>query len=171
MARRSLSEAAKVVIAAVALGPPLGGVIVMTVVALLQVLPWLGGGSDILSWLASGGAGGVNSSSLLQLLAGMVLISYYAGGVPAVIAGLALAAYVAWGCRLTLWACLVASLIYPALLAASGLLATWESPEAARPALGYAAMVAVASYGSALVCYLLLHRTALVRRLNAPAEA
>src|SRR5262249_28740645 len=38
VARRSIGEAAKVVIAAVVLGPPLGGIVVM---ALFQLVPWM----------------------------------------------------------------------------------------------------------------------------------
>ena len=49
----------------------------------------------------------------------MVPLSYFIGGMAAGLAGLALAAYFAWGGRITVWACLVAALIYPALLAVS----------------------------------------------------
>lgn len=160
MARRSINEAAKVFLAAFVLGPPIGGIVVMT---LLQVLPWVV--TDFSDPIPHFGA------NLMASLLLAVPLSYFAGGAAALIAGLALAAYVAWGYRLTLWACLVAALIYPAVLAVSGLVATRGSPSTVEPVLLHAALIAIASASAALIGYLLLRNTALVRRLNAPAGA
>jgi hypothetical protein len=160
MARRSINEASKVFIAAFVLGPPIGGLIVMT---LLQALPWIATGfTDPLPQV---------SENIAKSLLLAIPLSYFAGGASALLAGLALAAYVAWGARLTWWACLAASLVYPALLVVSGLIATSGSPDTLPPVLLHAAMITVASAASALVCYALLRNTALVRRLNAPAQA
>ena len=109
VARRSINDAAKVVLAAFVLGPPIGGI---TVMALLQVVPWFATG--FADPAPQFGANLVKS----VLLA--VPLSYLVGGIPAVLAGLALAAYFAWGGRITVWACLVAALIYPAVLVVSG---------------------------------------------------
>ena len=117
VARRSINDAAKVVLAAIVLGPPIGGIVVM---ALLQVVPWLATG--LADPAPQFGANLVKS----VLLA--VPLSYLVGGIPAVLAGLAVAAYFAWGGRITVWVCLVAALIYPALLVLSGLIATRTSP-------------------------------------------
>ncbi len=147
-------------IAAFVLGPPIGGLIVMT---LLQALPWIATGfTDPLPQV---------SENIAKSLLLAIPLSYFAGGASALLAGLALAAYVAWGARLTWWACLAASLVYPALLVVSGLIATSGSPDTLPPVLLHAAMITVASAASALVCYALLRNTALVRRLNAPAQA
>ena len=160
MARRSINEASKVFIAAFVLGPPIGGIIIM---AMFQALPWIATGvSDPLP------QAGKNIAKSLLLA---IPLSYFAGGAAALLAGLALAAYVAWGGRLTCWACLAASLVYPALLVVNGLIATSASPDTLPPVLLHAAMITVASAASALICYGLLRNTALVRRLNAPAQA
>ena len=155
MARRSINEAAKVFLAAFVLGPPIGGVIIMT---LLQVVPWLG--TDFGAPLPQFGA------NLLTAVLMAVPLSYFVGGFSAALAGLALAAYVAWGHRLTLWACLAASLFYPAILFVSGVIAVSGSPETRPAILLHAATIAVASVSSALVCYFLLRKTALVQRLS-----
>ena len=152
MARRSINDAAKVVLAALVLGPPIGGI---TVMALLQVVPWLATG--LADPAPQFGANLVKS----VLLA--VPLSYLVGGIPAVLAGLALAAYFAWGGRITVSACLVAALIYPALLVVSGLIATGGSPETLAPAMLHAAMISVASLSAALVCFLLMRNTKLVQ--------
>ncbi len=156
MARRSINEAAKVFLAAFVLGPPIGGIVVMT---LLQVLPWIV--TDFTDPIPHFGA------NLMASLLLAVPLSYFAGGTSALIAGLALAAYVAWGYRLTLWACLVAALIYPAVLVVSGFIATRGSPPTLEPVMLHAAMIAIASVSAALIGYLVLRNTALVRRLNA----
>ena len=160
MARRSIDEAAKVFLAAFVLGPPIGGVIIM---ALLQVVPWL----------ATGLADPVPQfgANLVRSLLLAVPLSYLVGGPSAVLAGLALAAYFAWGGRITWWACLAASLIYPAVLAANAMLqALSHSEPVTRAVPTYVLfMIAIPSVCSALVCYLLLRNTALVRRLNAPS--
>ncbi|HYI06941.1 MAG TPA: hypothetical protein VD858_18760, partial [Reyranella sp.] len=65
--------------------------------------------------------------------------------------------------RITVWACLVAALIYPALLAVSGAIATRGSPETLAPVMLHAAMIAIASFSAALVCFLLLRNTKLVQ--------
>lgn len=160
MARRSISEAAKVVIAALVLGPPLGGIVVL---GLIQVVPWIATGLGVP--LPEFGAN-LMSTILLALP-----LAYFVGAYSAILAGLALAAYVAWGGRLTLSACIGASLVYPVVLAATGWLATRGSPETFPPVMINAAMMAVASVSGALLTYLLLRRTALVRRLNTPEEA
>ena len=157
MARRSIGDAAKVVIAAVIMGPPLGGVVVM---GLLQVVPWMATGMPV-DLPAFG-------ENLLSALALSVPLSYMVGAHAAVLAGVALAAFVAWGGRLTWWSCLAAALIYPAILAANGWFATRGAPEALPPILINAAMMAVASASGGLLTYLLLRNTALVRKLNAP---
>lgn len=140
-------------LAAFVLGPPVGGIVTM---GLLQGLPWLASGfSDHV-----GEFGGNLLSSMLLA----VPLSYFVGGGAAIIAGLALAAYVAWGYPLNVWACLVASLIYPLLLLVTGYLAAGGSPETMPAVLTHAAMMAVASVSAALISYLLLRRTALVQR-------
>jgi hypothetical protein len=159
VARRSINEAAKVFLAAFVLGPPIGGIVVMT---LLQVLPWIV--TDFADPMPHFGA------NLMASLLLAVPLSYFTGGTSALIAGLALAAYVAWGYRLTLWACLVAALIYPAVLAVNGFIATYGSPTL-PPVMLHAAMIAIASASAALISYLVLRNTALVRRLNAPVGA
>ena len=152
MARRSINDAAKVVLAAVVLGPPIGGIAVM---ALLQILPSLATGlADPAPQL------GVN---LIKSVLLPVPLSYVVGGIPAVLAGLALAAYFAWGGRITAWACLVAALIYPALLVVSGFIATGGSPETLAPVMLHAAVISIASLSAALVCFLLLRNTKLVQ--------
>lgn len=90
-------------------------------------------------------------------------LSYFVGGMAAGLAGLALAAYFAWGGRITVWACLVAALIYPALLAVTGAIAVRDSPQSMPPVLLNAAMMAIASVCAALVCYFLLRNTRLVQ--------
>ena len=152
MARRSINDAAKVVLVAVVLGPPFGGIIVM---ALLQIVPWLATGlTDPAPQLGA---------NLIKSVLLAVPLSYVVGGIPAVLAGLALAAFFAWGGRITLWSCIVAALIYPALLVVSGLIATRGSPETLAPVMLHAAMIAIASFSAALVCFLLLRNTKLVQ--------
>ena len=63
----------------------------------------------------------------------------------------------------------MASLIYPALLALNGWISASGSPGTLPPALIHAAMIAVGSVSAALLTYLLLRKTAFVRRLNASA--
>jgi hypothetical protein len=151
VARRSINDAAKVFLAAFVLGPPIGGVASL---ALSQVVPLF----------ATGFAGPVPEvGNILKSLALMLPLSYLVGGMAAGLAGLALAAYVSWGNSLTLWACLAASLIYPAILGVSGLLAANESSVIGRSVLTQAAVLAVASLSSALICYLLLRNTKLVQ--------
>jgi hypothetical protein len=152
VARRSINDAAKVVLAALVLGPPIGGIAVMV---LLQIVPWLATG--LADPAPQFGA------NLLKAVLLAVPLSYLVGAVPAVLAGLALAAYFAWGGRITVWACLVAALIYPALLVASGLIATRGSPETLPPVIAHAAMISIASLSAALVCFLLLRNTKLVQ--------
>ena len=152
MARRSINDAVKVFAAALVLGPPIGGIVVM---ALLQLLPWI----------ATGFADPVPKvgANLLSALLMMVPLSYFVGGMAAGLAGLALAAYFAWGGRITVWACLVASLIYPTLLTVSSWLAVRGSPQSVPPVLLNAAMIAIASISAALICFLLLRNTKLVQ--------
>ena len=157
MARRSINDAAKVFIAVFVLGPPIGGSLVLI-------------GLQVSQWIASAPA-----EPLLQRLAGLgqlllvtVPLSYYVGGMAAGIAGLALAANIAWGYRLTLWACIVSALIYPAAFAAHALIVA--SQDSLTAALIYAGVMAAGAVGSAVICYFLLRRTSLVRRLNAPAQ-
>jgi hypothetical protein len=159
VARRSIGEAAKVVIPAIVLGPPLGGLAVM---ALLQVVPWVA--TDFSVPLPEFGK---NLASALLL---SIPLSYAVGAYSAILAGLALAAWVAWGGHLTWWACIAASLVYPALLAVNGWIET-HGTEAAHPVMINAAVMAVASASGALLTYLLLARTSFVRRLNAPPQA
>lgn len=158
MARRPISEAAKVVIAAVALGPPLGSIVVM---ALLQLVPAMEGslGPSLPKF----------GKNLLSAVALAIPFSYFVGGTAAILGGLALAAYVAWGGRVTWWACVVASLIYPALLALNGWISASGTSGALPQVLLHAAMIATGSVSAALLTYLLLRKTAFVRRLNAPA--
>lgn len=151
VARRSINDAAKVFLAAFVLGPPIGGVAFM---ALLQVVPWFATGFS---------APAPEVAGLLKSLPLLVPLSYLVGGMAAGLAGLALAAYFAWGGRITVWACLVAALIYPALLAVSGVLAARGSPQTIPPVLLNAAMIAIASVFAALVCYVLLRNTRLVQ--------
>jgi hypothetical protein len=160
VARRPIGEAAKVVIAAVILGPLLGGVAVM---ALLQLLPWMA--TDFGTPLPEFG------KNLVSAVVLAIQLSYVIGVYAAILAGLALAAFIAWGGRLTWWACALASLVYPAILALNGWLATRGSPETMPPVMINAAIMAVASVSGALLTYLLLRKTAFVRKLNAPAEA
>jgi hypothetical protein len=152
VARRSINDAAKVVLAALVLGPPIGGI---TVMALLQIVPWLAAGlADPAPQFGT---------NLLKSVLLAVPLSYLVGGIPAVLAGLALAAYFAWGGRITVWACLVAALIYPAVLVVSGLVATGGSPATLPPVLAHAAMISIASLSAALICFLLLRNTKLVQ--------
>lgn len=152
MARRSINDAAKVVLAALALGPPIGGI---TVMALLQIVPWLAAGLT--------GPAPQFGANLLKSVLLAVPLSYLVGGIPAVLAGLALAAYFAWGGRITVWACLVVALIYPAVLVVSGLIATSGAPETLPPVLAHAAVISIASLSAALICFLLLRNTKLVQ--------
>lgn len=152
MARRSINDAAKVLLAAVALGPPIGGI---TIMALLQIVPWLATG-------LADPAPQFGANLVMSVLLAVPL-SYVVGGIPAVLAGLALAAYFAWGGRITVWACLVAALVYPAVLAVSGLIATRGSPETLPPVMLHAAMIAIVSLSAALVTFLLLRNTRLVQ--------
>lgn len=160
MARRSINEAAKVVIAALVLGPPLGG---MVVIGLLQFVPWVS--TDFAVPLPEFG------KNLFSALVLAVPLSYVVGVYAAILGGLALAAWVAWGGRLTWWAAVAASLIYPAGLALNGWITTMGSPETLPPVMINAAVMAAASASGALLTYLILRRTSLVRRLNAPPEA
>lgn len=159
MARRSIGEAAKVVIAAVLLGPPLGGIAVM---ALLQLVPAMEGnfGTTLPEF----------GENMLSAVALAIPLAYVVGAHAAILGGLALAAWVAWGGRLTWYASVAASLVYPALLALNGWLTTHGPPETAPPAMIHAAIIAAGSASGALLTYLLLHRTAFVRRLNGPAN-
>ena len=128
--------------------------------ALLQVVPWL----------ATGLADPVPQfgANLVRSLLLSVPLSYLVGGPSAALAGLALAAYFAWGGRITWWACLAASLIYPAVLTANATLQAFSHSEpVARAMPTYVLFIAIPSVCSALVCYLLLRNTALVRRLHA----
>lgn len=159
LARRSIIDAAKVVAVTVVLGPPLGGIVTM---GLLQIVPWMATGFE--TPLPEFGM------SLLGVVLVTIPFSYFVGAHAAILGGLALAAYIAWGGRLTWWACLAASSVYPAALAVGGWFATRQSPETYAPVLPHAGMMAIASASAALLIYLLLRRTALVRRLNAPAE-
>lgn len=156
MARRSIGEAAKVVIAALVLGPPLGGIVVM---GLLQLLPWMA--TDFSTPLPEFGA------NFLTTVGIAIPLSYVVGAYSAILAGLALAAWVAWGGRLTWWTCLIAALIYPAVEALAGWLASQGSPDTLRPIMLNAAIMAVASGSGALLTYLILRRTEFVRRLSA----
>jgi hypothetical protein len=156
--RRPISEAAKVVIAAVALGPPLGGIVVM---ALLQLVPAMEGNLGV-----SLPEFGKNALSAIALA---IPFSYFVGAASAILGGLALAAYIAWGGRLTWWACVVASLVYPVLLGLNGWISASGAPGAPPQVLLHAALIAVGSVSGALLTYLLLRKTAFVRRLNAPA--
>ena len=159
VARRSINEAAKVFLAAFVLGPPIGGVIIM---ALLQVVPWLAKG--LADPVPQFGA------NLVRSLLLSVPLSYLVGGPSAALAGLALAAYFAWGGRITWWACLAASLIYPAVLTANAMVqALSHSEPVTRAVPTYVLFIAIPSVCSALVCYLLLRNTALVQRANAPS--
>jgi hypothetical protein len=152
VAGRSINDAAKVFVAAFVLGPPIGGIAVM---ALLQLLPWIATGfADPMPQVGA---------NLLSSLLMMVPLSYFVGGMAAGLAGLALAAYFAWGGRITVWACLAAALIYPALLALNGLASTRGSPETVPPVMLHAAMIAIASVSAALICFLLLRNTKLVQ--------
>lgn len=158
MARRSINDAAKVFIAVFVLGPPIGGSLVLI-------------GLQVSQWITS-----APTEPLLQRLAGLgqlllvtVPLSYYVGGMAAGIAGLALAAYIAWGYRFTLWACVAAALIYPAGFAVQALIVA--SKDSLTAALIYAAVMAAGAVASAVICYFLLRRTSLVRRLNAPPQA
>jgi hypothetical protein len=160
VARRSIGEAAKVVIPAILLGPPLGGIAVMT---LLQVVPWAA--PDFRVPLPEFGK---NLASAVLL---SIQLSYAIGAYAAILGGLALAAWVAWGGRLTWWACIAASLVYPALIAVTGWLETRGSPETLPPVMINAAIMAIAAASGALLTYLLLSRTSFVRRLNASPEA
>lgn len=155
MARRSIGDAVKVFLAVFALGPPIGGISV--IVGLLAY-----------QWYAT-----VPREPVLHALAGLgrmlvvtVPVSYYVGAMAAGIAGLALAAYVAWGYRFTFRACLLAAWIYPLGFAIRGLLTA--GPETLPAALTYSAVIAAASTVAASICYLLLRNTAFVRGLNAP---
>lgn len=152
MARRSINDAARVVLAALVLGPPIGGVVVMV---LLQIVPWLATG--LADPAPQFGA------NLLKSVLLTVPLSYLLGAIPAVLAGLALAAYFAWGGRITVWACLVAALIYPAVLVVTGLIATAGSPATLSPVMVHAALISIASLSAALVCFLLLRNTKLVQ--------
>jgi hypothetical protein len=152
VARRSINDAVKVFAAALVLGPPIGGIVVM---ALLQLLPWIATG-----FVDPASRVGAN---LLSSLLMMVPLSYFVGGMAAGLAGLALAAYFAWGGRITVWACLVAALIYPALLALNGFVSTRGSPETLASVMLNAAMMAIASVSAALICFLLLRKTKLVQ--------
>lgn len=131
--------------------------------ALLQVVPWIA--TDFSVPLPEFG------KNLFSVLLLAIPLSYAVGAHAAILAGLALAAYVAWGGRLTWWACLAASFVYPALLALNGWIETRNSPETVSPVMINAATFAVASASGALLTFLLLRRTALVRRLGAPAKA
>ncbi|CAN1724248.1 conserved membrane protein of unknown function [Hyphomicrobium sp. 1Nfss2.1] len=156
MARRSIGEAAKVVIAAVVLGPPLGGA---ALIALMQIVPWIA--TDFPVSVPE------FSQNLFRSISIAVPLAYVVGLYSAILAGLALAAYVSWGGRLTWWSCLAASLIYPAVLAISGWFSLQGSPETLPPVMINAAIMAIASACGAVLTYLLLHRTGFVRRLNA----
>ena len=140
-------------LAAFVLGPPIGGVIIM---ALLQVVPWL----------ATGLADPVPQfgANLVKSLLLALPLSYLVGGPSAMLVGLALAAYYAWGHRLTLWECLAASLIYPAVLAANSMVqAISHSESVTRAVPTYVLFIAIPSVCSALVCYFLLRNTKLVQ--------
>jgi hypothetical protein len=142
-----------VFLAAFVLGPPIGGVINM---ALLQVVPWLGNG--LADPVPQFGA------NLVKSLLLALPLSYLVGGPAAAIAGLALAAYFAWGGRITWWACLAASLIYPAVLAANSMVqAITHSESVTRAVPTYGLFIATPSVCSALVCYFLLRNTKLVQ--------
>lgn len=158
VARRPVSEAVKVFLLVLALGPPIGGIVVMT-------------GLQIFQWAAVRSSEPLTQSlaTLGKSLIVAVPLSYYVGGFAAGIAGLALATYISWGFRFTLWACLAAALIYPLGFALRGYLIA--PPETVAAVLIYASIVAAGSVASALICYVLLRNTALVRRINADAGA
>ena len=78
-------------IAAVALGPPLGGIVVM---ALLQLVPAFASRLFRCPLPEFG-------KNLLESIALLMPLSYFVGGISAILGGLALAAYFAWGGRIT----------------------------------------------------------------------
>ncbi|MEI9900082.1 MAG: hypothetical protein WDN31_08055 [Hyphomicrobium sp.] len=160
MARRSIGEASKVVIAALLLGPPLGGIVVM---GLLQIVPWVA--ADFPTPLPE------FSKNFANALMLSIPLSYVLGVYSAIVGGLALAAFVSWGGRLTWWSSVAASLIYPAVLAIGSWIMTHDSPQTLPPVMMNAALIAVASASGALLTYLLLSRTAFVRRLNGSSQA
>ena len=129
--------------------------------ALLQLVPAMEGNV--------GGSLPEFGKNLLSSIALAIPLSYFVGATSAILGGLALAAYIAWGGRLTWWSCAGASLIYPALLALNGWISASGSPGTVPQALIHAAMIAVGSVSAALLTYLLLRKTAFARRLNAPA--
>jgi len=157
MARQPISVAAKVFAAVALLGPPIGGLAFMS---LLELFRW-----------SSGFDTGSPPRSILEVgkaMLGWVQISYVAGGQAAFLAGLALAAWVAWGGRFNLWACLAAAEVYSVLLVVMALVN--PDPEGRTVVLLQAGLTAVFSAVAGLGCYLLLRKTALVRGINAPGE-
>jgi len=157
VARQPISVAAKVFAAVALLGPPIGGLAFMSLVELFRWSSDFGAGSPPRSILDVGKA-----------MLGWLQISYVAGGQAALLAGAALAAWVAWGGRFTLWACLAAAEVYALMLAVMALVA--PNPHGRSVVLLQAGLTAVFSAVAGLGCYLLLRKTALARGINAPAK-
>ncbi|HWK33947.1 MAG TPA: hypothetical protein VNR51_09745 [Hyphomicrobium sp.] len=157
MARKPISVAAKIFAAVALLGPPIGGFAFMALVELFRWSSDLGAGSPPRSILDVGKA-----------MLGWIQISYVAGGQAALLAGAGLAAWVAWGGRFTLWACLAAAEIYALMLVAMALIE--PDPHGRSVVLLQAALTGVFSAIAGLGCYLLLRKTALVRGINTPAS-
>lgn len=155
MARQPISVAAKVFAAVALIGPPIGGLAFITLVELYRWWSGLGAGS-LPRPIPDVGKG------VLVL----IQASYMIGGPAALLAGLALGAWVAWGGRLTVWSCLAAAEVYALMLAVVGLLDGYP-PAAVLVQVG---MIAILSAIAALGGYLLLHKTALARGINAPAR-
>jgi small-conductance mechanosensitive channel len=150
-----------VLIGVAMLGPPIGGILM---VFLTQFLPALTAGQpQPLAELIP---------ALGLMLLSVVPLSYVVGGQTAVLAGLALAAFVAWGGRLTVWACLAAALIHPALIA---IVAAFDSrgtePETLRSVLTYTAILGIISAISAAICYFVLRNTWFMRDATKPPAA
>lgn len=154
MARQPISVAAKVFAVVCGLGPPIGGLVGM---ALLESFRWATGFYD----------GSRTLTGVMNTAYGWLQLSYFVGAVPAALCGLALAAWVAWGRPITVFICLAASLIYPAVLALTALFAA--DADGRNVALLHAGVVGGFSLVASLGCYLLLRAFGLVRITNAAA--
>jgi len=161
MARRPIKVAMKVLIGVVLLGPPIGAILLML---LMQFVPWVANGfPEPVSTFIPG---------FFAALIAALPLSYVFGGHTAVLAGLALAAYVAWGGRLNLWVCLLAALIYPVLVGAVTLLdARGAENEGLSVLLGYAGVLAGTALAAAAVCYLVLRNTWFMKDATKPPVA
>jgi hypothetical protein len=157
--RRPIGDAAKVFVASVVLGPPVGGIVALLLASLADMA------------LGNGGLLYVTAAAPLSAIP-LALVGGFVIGLPAaLVAGLALGGYVGSGHRLTPLACALAALLYPAILLAHAFVTRAGPPINFHMRVQNVTTIAVASVVTALIFYGLFRNTTFVRRLRAPVGA